>query len=74
MTINLLTLIALWCGAPIPGYTYTTDATYIGPYTSIQDVNQCRKNLISCLDRVDPIDDSSKSKCFEKQPHPGGDQ
>lgn len=72
MSMELLTLVALWCGSPIPGQTYSAYGTYVGPIVSVQDVNQCRKDINKCVEKSkegEPIDN-----CFEKQPYPGRDQ
>jgi hypothetical protein len=69
MTVELLTLIALWCGSPIDGHSYQVDTSYIGPVVSVQNVNQCRKKLVDCIHKT-----SGDMKCFDQQPYPGQDQ
>jgi len=43
MPVELLTLVALWCGNPI------APKTQYGPVISVADVQQCRIELRSCM-------------------------
>jgi len=84
MTVELLTLVALWCGAPLEGHSYKTDTSYIGPVISTQDVTQCRKDLIGCIRQADlkfgvaqgtTVNQVvAENQCFEKRSYPGRDQ
>lgn len=48
MTIELLTLIALWCGSPVND-TKGAMGFKTGAEVSVQEVNQCRDQLRSCI-------------------------
>jgi ribosomal protein L16/L10AE len=69
MTIELLSLVALWCGNPL------THSGNGGPEITVVDVNQCRKNVIQCLDNPSEIEtvNEAADKCFKKVPYPGKD-
>ena len=83
MPLELFTLIALWCGNPIAGHSYTQDPAYLGPYVSVQDVNQCRNKLRTCLDKeynksgisiVQASMNQAADVCTKQIPYPGRDQ
>lgn len=77
MTVELLTLIALWCGGPTSHNIYGE-----GPTISVKEVNQCREDLRKCI--VDEIHKQgieyatlaqyeAAKVCTDKIPHPGKD-
>jgi hypothetical protein len=76
MSVELLTLVALWCGNPIVGHPYAVDASYIGPEVSVKDVNECRVKAIKCLENPSEIESVNElaDKCFKQMPYPGRDQ
>ena len=50
MPVELLTLIALWCGNPVsPTYRNNSYKEYDGTIVSVAQVNQCRVELRSCM-------------------------
>ena len=70
MTIQLLTLVALWCGNPVTHNVYDS-----GPNITIADVNQCRTKILYCLENdpvIEPIEQTA-NRCFKKVPYPGKD-
>ena len=78
MTIQLLTLVALWCGNPV------VQAGDGGPIITIEEVNQCRQKLIACmkneiLDNTpgvrDTLEEQAANNCIihAQMPYPGKD-
>ena len=83
MPVELLTLIALWCGSPVSS-TYRSNSyqEYGGAIVSVAQVKQCRVDLRSCMKKE--IDKNSPmiaqeafniaaDVCTTQTPQPGKD-
>ncbi len=76
MSVELLTLVALWCGNPVVGHAFGKDAGYIGPIVTVKDVNECRAKALKCIDNPSEIETTNElaDTCFKQMPYPGRDQ
>lgn len=75
MTIELLTLISLWCGSPVTHNIYSE-----GPEITLKDVNECRTKLITCVENEGSSHmegtmyyAANPEKCFKQVSYPGKD-